>query len=485
VSYDLHYLQTHLHLNLHPLTLAPEEIPSPKLEQSNTLHIPEIMSLLQETYPYGTNSTTTKQQWSKTRNYLYQYRANSRAKSFTNTTNVLPPVKTKRVRNKNLSLENVQEIIAFLNATFPDHPELQAHILQTSPRILGQYHSIESRLIPTIEFLRGLYGKLPDSNGVEGDMIYEAIWRNTDLLLVRGVGYAGGGWVDMGASDHGSAIEEYLMEIGVSSSGVAKMKKGHPTLFQVSLAQKVKPVVHFLLMIFKHMSSTSTQKKHLSRIITNHPMLLHLDVESNLEPKVRFIQTFCDMNDEELAVVVSTTPGLLGLSLESNVKPTLQFLLNALTPDAKKTNTKQTDKPVSNESTLLRKCILKHPQILALSLSNLRAKMRYFDEIDAAGTRSAKTTHKRKDGSLASKVLLNAPSVYSLSLGNISKKMEYLAAIWTCFVPATSFNSDETDMIQSRLTELNTNCDTASLSYNIGTYPQILTLSMEGNIKVS
>lgn len=458
-----------LHAKIEPSS-AKDAHASKLHEVHHQINVPEIMALLQQTYP-----TDNTQLWAKTKNYLYQYRARSKSSQVTNTTNETLS-KTKRARTKNLSLKNVQKMIDFLQSTFPNHPELQAHILQTSPRILNQYHSIESRLIPTIDFLWGLYGGLPDSKGVEGGMIYEAIYRNANLLLVRGVGYSGGGWED---KDADTAVEEYLLELGVSASGIAKLKKSQPTLFQVSLKQKVKPVVQYLSNLLGYMSTTSS-KNRIVRLITNHPMLLHLDVESNLEPKARFVQTFCGMTDKELAVVMSSTPGILGLSLESNIKPTLQFLLDALTPTTKGDVSESLANKIDNKETraMLRRSILKHPQILGLSLDNLRAKMSYFDQIDCCGTKSTTTKQKKKDGTLASKILLSAPSAYSLSLSNIAEKIDYLAAVWSCDAPNSSANKDHL------YEELKPQNETVYLSDSLRIYPQVLTLSMEGNIKV-
>ncbi|KAL3789543.1 hypothetical protein HJC23_001351 [Cyclotella cryptica] len=492
-------MATHTVLGLDMTLTQINQLPS-KLEESapQRINVREIMALLEKTYPEGSGVSdgNAKQQWSKTRSYLYQYRANailSRAK--TNASNshqmqektsnevLLPeasPAKRKRVRTKNLSIENVRLIISFLQNSFPKHPKLQARILQNSPRILSQYHSIESRLIPTIEFIRGLYGKMPDCNGEVGGMIYEAIWRNTNLLLVRGVGYVGGGWEEKGDCSYTradgydgngvSAVEDYLVELGVSPSGIVKLKTHHPTLFQLSLKHRVKPAVEYLFSLLGNDPSNLTslkQKKQFARILTNYPMLLHLDVGSNLEPTARFLQSFCDMTDKELSSVIVSTPGILGLSLESNLRPTLQFIFDNINGTAAYKN--NNDDLIS----VLRKCILKHPQILALSLSNLRAKMHYFDQIDQLRVRSkVRNNRSAKKSTLASRILVSAPSTYSLSLKNIAEKIEYLAAIWKCISPCT-YSS----------TECPRNVEKISLSDMLQEYPQILTLSMEGNIK--
>lgn len=79
--------------------------------------------------------------------------------------------------------------------------------------------------------------------------------------------------------------------------------------------------------------------------------------------------------------------------------------------------------------------------------------------------------YDRKEMSLAARILLSAPSTYSLSLSNIAEKIQYLADIWGCDVHGSEDN-------------LSIKSDTSTLSDNLRSYPQVLTLSMEGNIKV-
>jgi ribosome-binding factor A len=109
---------------------------------------------------------------------------------------------------------------------------------------------------------------------------------------------------------------------------------------------------------------------------------------------------------------------------------------------------------------LLRRCVLKHPQILSLSLGNLLAKSEYFDSIDISmmDTMANATARKIKTTTLAARILMTTPSVYSLSLQqNIIPKVNYLStSIW--------------------------GMNRTTISNNLYEYPQILTLSMQGNI---
>ena len=405
------------------------------------MDVRELMKLLEETYPssHADNSANKnkKQQWAKTRNYLYQYRANL-SRSNSDSSSAKPATKKRTRRNRDpLTIGHLQQIISFLENTFPNHPELQAHIIQNTPRILSKHHSIESRLLPTVEFLKELYGDMAGTDGMKGSMFFEAITRNPNLLLVQGVGYVGDGTTrteetTSGGISSSSAsviqVEEYL-ETVVGVQGIAKLKKNQPTLFQLSLGNKVQPAVEYLLSLLLGYvtpieSIPTKQKKLLAKIIINHPNLLQLDVDSNLKSTAHFLRDYCDLTDKDLATVVGSNPSLLGLAVDGNLLPKMQLLTNILAKGAKQDDNNSTAESDVTK-TALRKSILKHSQILSLSTSNICTKMDYFDSIDV------KSNTDTSDNTLAARLLTTAPSVYSLSLAeNIIPKVDYLAALW-------------------------------------------------------
>lgn len=444
------------HLAAHHPTLSDEEA---AVTPQQLMDIRELMRLLEETYPSSSSqpidAKSVRQQWARTRNYLYQYRSNLRNNNSSSTNKPSTKKRKRTARNRDpITPTHLQQIISFLDTTFPNHPELQAHIIQNTPRILSKHHSIESRLVPTVNFLKELYGDMAGSDGTKGSMFFEAIQRNSNLLLVQGVGYVGDSTAaavrstneDAATAISGSSggnsknsgavkVEEYLENtVGISSQGIAKLKKNQPTLFQLSLANKVQPTVEYLLSLLMGRDSPSSSaklQKLLAKIVTTHPNLIELDVNSNLKSTAQFLLEYCELTDSELASVIGSNPSILGLAVDGNLRPKMELLTNVLVKGSTKKEQGGGGGVAEEESdvrkTALRKTILKHPQILSLSMSNICSKMDYFDGIDV----KSGTNGESDNNTLAARMLTTAPSVYSLSLTeNIIPKVDYLAALW-------------------------------------------------------
>ena len=387
---------------------------SPESEQQEAMDVRGLMALL-----YGAFPSADHKSWKKTRQYLYQYRSS------------LSKPKRRKIQRGPLTVSSIERVLAFLQSVFPEDGELQARIIQQSPRILSQHLSIESRLRPTVDFLLKLYG-----NG----MLYEAVKRNTDLLLVRGVGFTNK------KDDDGQSktIDEFLQEeLGMNDAGIKKLKSSHPTLFRLSLESKIKPSLAFICSILgQSIASPLDEKmrKLIVKIVSNHPALLQLDIENNLKPTVSYLRESLHLSATELASVIAANPGVIGLSIETNLKPTIRFLMETL-------DTLQSRDETRNVNSMLRKCVSKHPQVLALSLTNLQAKREFFDSVDCRDDAKTRQT-------LAARILLSSPSTFSLSLNeNIKPKYKYLENLWG-----------------------------ESASNFIREYPQVLTLSYKGNI---
>ena len=394
-----------------------------------------------------------------------------------------------------VNLEQIQSVLSYLDTVLGSE-QLTNEVLQSTPRIIRK--SVDTQLKPTVEFLQSIYSE---------DLFLQAIGRNPSLLVTRGVGYDG---------SHGEDVENFLIELGVAESVVRRLKKSNPTIFQFSVEEQVRPVADYLVFLFATASAPDTDitqaqlagaRKSAGKVIKSCPTVLGLSVDSNLMPKADFLKVRCGLDQKGVVKILDAYPELLGLSLAMNIQPTVDYLSNVLLGSA----ATMPDDAVEEDFAMwmedakvpLRKCISRHPQIIGLSIENLRSKVAYFDEIDSivsadaalavmskGGSKgqvaSEECGHNGKVESLAARVLLAAPSTYSLSLeNNIMPKVECLAKLWGTNIRAdvdlkdtsTEKIRDENGcLIKPLLPKSNI------LSASLGEYPPVLTLSMEANL---
>jgi hypothetical protein len=276
-------------------------------------------------------------------------------------------------RTQGINSSQVKKTLHFLEELFPGDLHLQKRVVQCSPRILSK--NVKTRLGPTAIFLKELYGT---------EMFQEAITRNPDLLLTVGTGYQG---------DELDLVEFFLRdELNLSQIKINQLKKTKPFVFQTSVSTMLR-TIHFLRDILNNHEKYTPEQ--ISRIIGNlmmsNPHILMLS-EDNLKRHIEYLVQRCEFRDEDLALLIgkSGSACFLGLSVEDNIQPTLDFLSGLLSTD------------------MLRRTILAHPPILALSLQNLRNKAAYFDAIENDNTNTKQSTR------LASRILIRSPAVYSL-----------------------------------------------------------------------
>jgi hypothetical protein len=232
-------------------------------------------------------------------------------------------------------------------------------------------------------------------------------------------------------------MEELLSQLaGLSNTSLAQLKRTAPFVFGLP-PTKVQSVLDYLFNLLDHDDSHLTPQKKkaaLGKLVVGHPHLLNLGVETNLQPRVDFLSMTCGLTATDVAKLVQTSGGsILGLSVDQNLKPTMEYLRIVLHLDRK----------------ALRKCLLAHPQLLALSIANLQSKVHYFESI--GGT------------SLASRIAYRCPAVYSLSLtDNLIPTIDFLSRAWGMTQPESSGDT---------------------LAHWLQEYPNILTMSLEGNIQ--
>lgn len=370
----------------------PEE---PRRQKRVNTRVRNIMKLIEWTYGKGDD-------WTKTKNYIYQA--------------------------SELSLEQVKEVITFLDSLVSK--SVSKHILQTTPRILSK--PVRSFLRPTADFLLDLWGP---------SLFEEAMNRNPRLLLSSGVGYTTNrrSSASTTASSQDGDIEKLLIErTSLSSRAVAKLKRTAPYIFGLP-PTKVESLLGFLSDLLQHGNSSHKPiPRIVGKLVSSYPFLLNLSAENNLQPRIDFLSTRCGLNVTDVAKLVQSKGGgsILGLSVDKNLKPTVDFLTKLL----------------DNDPVALRKCVLAHPQLLALSISNLQSKVDYFDSLGP---------------SMATRIAFRCPAVFSLSLNeNIIPTIDFLSKVWGV-VPT-----------DGQLTSI-------TLANYLQEYPNILTLSLVGNIQTT
>ena len=272
-------------------------------------------------------------------------------------------------------------------------------------------------------------------------------------MISSGVGY--------GAAN--PEMDRLLQDVGLSKRDIANLRKKAPFLFRVDKT-KVEEVVDFLGNILeKGDYDDKSRRRILTKIIISHPSLMNLSVKTNLEPRMVFLMESCSLEERDVATLLKSSSGnVLGLSVDDNLRPKLEFLSSLLTREERDLE----------DADVLRKCVLGHPQLIALSLKNLQAKVKYFDAIDQLGEDSM---------TLACRVAIRSPAAYSLSLkSNIIPTVEFLAKVWGTRSPTIEWMEDELIVKDVSLPD---DEGEESLSSRLKEYPSILTMSLEGNIQ--
>jgi len=223
------------------------------------------------------------------------------------------------------------------------------------------------------------------------------------------------------------------------------------------------------------------------------------------------------MTDVDIAKIIMRSSGnVLELSIEKNLGPTIDYLLdNVFVPSSNNNNNnnkrpdmdkqqvnddgddddlspiivqeddenrsriiEQRDRRRQNEALVqLKKCLLTHPQILCLTLSNLQKKVDYFHSIGGR--------HEEEGMLLASRIATRCPQVYSLKLERIQQSVDFLSRVWGCHAvhKPVSDGGDDDDNDEHHSTGSSSASNNKILAKMISEYPNVLTLSVEGNLQ--
>jgi hypothetical protein len=292
-------------------------------------------------------------------------------------------------------------------------------------------------------------------------------------------------------SNNDEEVDHFLHgELGISASAVQKLKQSAPFMFCRSVDHHLRPTIHFLAGILQKQATNNIQgkinvqideavRRKIGKIVSQNPSLLSLSLEDNLMPTCDFLRKNIHMDKGGLASMLRSCPSILGLSVEDNLRLTHQFLVEEV--------------GLSDDNDL-RRCVSRHPQILALSLENLRAKTNFFHLLESLdgndyGSVDNNSELENRDSkrSLAARVAVSAPSAYSLSLhDNLVPKIKALAKLWGSSpiqIERIYEMSEHAGLSsQSTNTHFPAGGELSRVTKQLKEYPNILTLSLDSNL---
>lgn len=114
-------------------------------------------------------------------------------------------------------------------------------------------------------------------------------------------------------------FENYL---GIREQRLCKVISRNPQVFSVKV-EKLVDKANFLKFIMG-----LDQRHEVSYVVSMFPPVLWLSAE-NLSEKIIFFKTECLLDSDEFADIVLTYPQLLGLGVEQNLRPKIHFLLDS------------------------------------------------------------------------------------------------------------------------------------------------------------
>lgn len=115
----------------------------------------------------------------------------------------------------------------------------------------------------------------------------------------------------------------------------------------------------------------------VKKVIYRAPVILGLNLEQNIQPKVQYLQSTLDLSNEELHIVLAAMPSLVLLNSEGNLQPKIDYLSSTLLSSAESESNNNNKSPFmvssSSPSVLsvtnqLRDIVLRLPTLLGYSL---------------------------------------------------------------------------------------------------------------------
>ena len=241
-----------------------------------------------------------------------------------------------------------------------------------------RFHFLHNEIEFSLEELQRLYEKNPkllmysvDENLREKIVFFFILRLHIEPENVRKILLSFPQVMDYNLDNHLKPIADYyISDVRFSATEFGSIVTRFPRLFSYSLF-KVKHVTGFLRF---ELGLDATQVK---RVIFQAPQIVGLNTEGNLQQKLDLLQTRLSLTRQELGLVLSKMPTLMNLGIQSNLLPKLQYL-----------------EKVANDTThpgdVVKRMVLKQPTLLGYSLENrIRPRM---EKVISAGLPSDKIT---------------------------------------------------------------------------------------------
>ena len=183
---------------------------------------------------------------------------------------------------------------------------------------------------------------------------------------------------------------QWLSQIGLSKSQVAKAVAVFPKLLGYRIEQNLKPTIQWLL-------DLGLSKAQVAKAVACKPQILGYSIEKNLKLTVQWLRDL-GLTKTQVAKTVATSPAILGLSVEQNLKPTVQWLLD-----------------LGLSKTQVAKAVAKQPHVLGYSIEqNLKPTVLWMVGLGLNMTQVAK-------------VVTTSPAVLGLSIDqNLKPTVQWL-----------------------------------------------------------
>eukprot|EP00884_Botryococcus_braunii_P014495 jgi/Botrbrau1/23046/Bobra.136_1s0034.1 len=114
---------------------------------------------------------------------------------------------------------------------------------------------------------------------------------------------------------------EYLRDgAHLSTQQLAQVLRAQPRILSSSLEDHIRPTVEYL----RNIVGPSAPAR-LGRLLATRPVLLTYEVQENLDPKIKWLETL-GIDRKKLPTILTRSPDILSIGIGTDLQPTVNFL---------------------------------------------------------------------------------------------------------------------------------------------------------------